>query len=180
MSHRQFYFLVEGSDDHLFMSEIVVPLLVNYQVYFYQYSQTPRNRVRLFINALERMDAPYVYIQDMDQFPCVTARKAKIIQQYSCCDRSYPSNIIIVNQEIESWYLAGIKPELYKQWRLPKCHSTEKVNKERFNQVIPRRYAVRVEFLQDILRNYSVEIACQKNQSFRYFWNRMEQIVREE
>jgi hypothetical protein len=71
--------------------------------------------------------------------------------------------------EIESWYLAG--PEsayLLQQGIHLESGTTDSLTKEMFNQLIPPRMS-RIEFLNEILRHYSLDLGVSRNASFRYF-----------
>jgi len=48
---------------------------------------------------------------------------------------------------------------------------TDKITKEKFNQLIPKNMP-RIDFMQEILKNYDREIAKERNRSFGYFLNK--------
>ena len=77
--------------------------------------------------------------------------------------------IIVVVKEIESWYLAGLDNKVCKQLKIKNFPNTEKVTKEEFNSLIPKKFTSRIDFMLEILKNFSIEIAKKKNTSFRYF-----------
>lgn len=77
--------------------------------------------------------------------------------------------IIVVIKEIESWYLAGLDDEEYKRFEMHTLSNTDDITKEQFNDLIPKKFDSRIDFLLEILKSFSIEIAKQKNKSFRYF-----------
>ena len=77
--------------------------------------------------------------------------------------------IIVVIKEIESWYLAGLDNEVCRQLKINNFADTDNVTKEKFNALIPKKFTSRIDFMLEILKNFSIEIAKQKNNSFRYF-----------
>jgi hypothetical protein len=47
--------------------------------------------------------------------------------------------------------------------------STEDISKKQFNNLIPKGFDSRIDFMLEILKYFSIKIAKQKNKSFRYF-----------
>jgi len=77
--------------------------------------------------------------------------------------------MIVVVKEIEGWYLAGLDNKVCKQFKIDSFANTDNVTKEKFNALIPKKFTSRVDFISEILKNFSIEIAKQKNNSFQYF-----------
>lgn len=169
-SFKQVYIWVEGSDDERFFKQIILPLLNQKydDVQIVPYSKTDPIKKRGFLNSIIQMKADYIFTVDLDYCECITQRKGKIISKLEILN---PENIIVVIREIESWYLAG----------LPKQASTElnikiqgidfdKLTKEEFNRLIPKRFqSSRIDFMQEILNYFNIEEAKKNNTSFKYF-----------
>ena len=79
------------------------------------------------------------------------------------------SKIIVVIKEIESWYLAGLDNKVCRQLKINNFADTDNVTKEKFNALIPKKFTSRIDFMSEILKYFSIEIAKQKNNSFQYF-----------
>ena len=77
--------------------------------------------------------------------------------------------MIVVIKEIESWYLAGLDNEVCRQLKINNFADTDNVTKEKFNALIPKKFTSRIDFMSEILKYFSIEIAKQKNNSFQYF-----------
>ncbi|MDI6767583.1 MAG: hypothetical protein QME52_12240, partial [Bacteroidota bacterium] len=46
---------------------------------------------------------------------------------------------------------------------------TDDTTKEQFNRLIPEKYDSRIDFMSEILNNFSFKTAKRKNRSFKYF-----------
>lgn len=74
----------------------------------------------------------------------------------------------MVIKKIESWYLAGLDDSPCKQLGIPSYTNTEDITKEQFNRLMSKKFDSRIDFMQEILKYFQVEIAKQKNKSFNY------------
>jgi hypothetical protein len=75
---------------------------------------------------------------------------------------------MVVIKEIESWYIAGLRDIESKKFGIQTFSTTDSLTKENFSNLIPKRYDSRLDFMIEILKNFSAETAKQKNKSFRY------------
>ncbi|MGC8785722.1 MAG: hypothetical protein ACP5RN_15235, partial [Armatimonadota bacterium] len=107
---------------------------------------------------------------DINDAPCVTAKKEQVMQTYKLLESE---KVIVVIHEVESWYLAGLDENGCKRLGIRNLDDTSAVSKEQFNQMIPQRVPARAIFLQQILEYFSLEVAKQKNTSFRYLCQRL-------
>lgn len=160
--------LVEGDDDERFFLQIIKPLLQSkYQtIRLVKYANDPPKTRRKLIKSLRDLDAHYFYVTDIDNKPCVTAKKDQVTRELgsSAVDRD---KLIVVVKEIESWYLAGLDENVIRKFKLRTCVSTNDVTKEQFNRVIPITIT-RIGFMLTILENYNLNIAENKNRSLKY------------
>ena len=53
--------------------------------------------------------------------------------------------------------------------KIKKLASADNITKEKFDALIPKKFTSRIDFMLEILKNFSIEIAKQKNNSFKYF-----------
>lgn len=172
MNSKVLYIFVEGDYDEEFFKKILIPKLEEEYSYIkiVQYAQKPKKfeYIKKFIRSILSMDAEYIFVADIDDFPCVTAKKQKIQNKLRNIDEE---RIIVVIKEIESWYLAGLDNTACKKLGI-RTHrnDTNNITKEQFNGlIIPKKDNSRVNLISEILKNFSIEIAMQKNRSFRYF-----------
>ena len=111
------------------------------------------------------MEAGYIYVTDIDNSPCVTAKKQGTQNNLRNIDGD---KTIVVIKEIESWYLAGLSDTECERFQMHTVSVTDTITKEQFNSLIPKKFNSRIDFMSEILKKFSIEIAKQKNRSFRY------------
>jgi hypothetical protein len=75
----------------------------------------------------------------------------------------------VIEKEIESWYLAGLEDTGLTEGGLPVLKNTDTLAKEQFEQLMPRRFDSRIDFMIEALKIFSLEIAKRKNRSLKYF-----------
>lgn len=167
-SYKQLFIWVEGDDDERFFNRIIIPELKKRydMVKVIKYAEMKKEKIDNFIKSIEGMKADYIYFADIDNSPCVTAKKEKIQQERKYIDTS---KIIIVIKEIESWYLAGLDNKASKQLKIGNIETTDNITKESFKDLIPEKFTSRIDFMSEILKIFSIEMAKRKNKSFKYF-----------
>jgi len=172
--YKILFIFIEGQDDGRFFRRIIKPLFeeIYNHVGLWEYAQKSPKVTRTFINNInatstDYLVADYVYVTDINDAPCITYRKQTKQEVFNNIDKD---KIIVVIKEIESWYLAGLDEICSKKCRIPPCSTTDNIAKEQFNNLIPRKFqSSRIDFLQEILKFYQVEVAKRKNKSFKYF-----------
>lgn len=112
---------------------------------------------------------------DSKYYPCISSRKEKRHDEYP----SLPlDRIIIVKEEIESWFLAGISNSLneFKEIEMP--INTEHISKEDFDKMIENsKYDSKISFLKEVSKNYDMDLAIGRNDSLRYFIDKINSIA---
>jgi len=169
MRYNQLFILIEGDDDENFFKQIIKPRLEKEKynlVRLWKYAHIKKERVNNFLKSIKAMGADYIYVADINRAPCVTGRKQEI--QDKLKDIS-TDRIIVVIMEIESWYLAGLDSANSKQFEISFSNATDNLTKEQFNSLILKKFDSRIDFMAEILKYFSIEIAKQRNGSFRYF-----------
>ncbi|RKZ46355.1 MAG: hypothetical protein DRR00_24395 [Candidatus Parabeggiatoa sp. nov. 3] len=162
MQDRLFIF-VEGDDDELFFSRVVKPILKTNCIII-KYAQ--KRKIADYALNIKKMKADYLFVGDIDLKVCVTAKKQNLSNLYKLDE----DKIIIVIKEIESWYLAGLDESRAKRFGIPIVRDTQKIDKETFErEFIPKQFKNKIDFLNEILKVFSIETAKQKNLSFQYF-----------
>ncbi len=178
MAYKRLFIWVEGEYDVKFFEWIIKPILKEKYncVKLIQYAnESPKWRTN-FLRSITAMNADYIYVADINQTPCVTAKKQKIQDEVKNIDND---RIIVVIKEIESWYLAGLDDTNTKKLEI-RTHliTTDNITKEQFNSLMPEKFDSKIDFMLEILRCFSLEIARQKNSSFNYFAEKYIQCVR--
>jgi len=170
MGPKMLYIFVEGNDDERFFRKIVLPKLqkkyVSVKIIKYAQKHKKFEYLKKFIKSIKSIKDDYIYVTDINNSPCVTAKKQKI---YENLDNINTNRILVVIKEIESWYLAGLDANSAKKLRIKKVYTiTDTITKEQFNNLIPKKFDSRIDFMNEILKNFSLEIAQQKNKSLKY------------
>jgi len=170
MDLKTLYVFVEGDDDERFFSAILLPRLREKYggVKVIKYAQKPKKFEYLgkFIRSICSMRADYILVVDIDSSPCVTAKKQEVQGNLKNLSQD---RILVVVKEIEGWYLAGLYKDSAKKLGLKEIpENTNTLTKEDFNRLIPKKFDSRIDFVREILKNFSLEIAQNKNSSLRY------------
>lgn len=164
---RTLYLFLEGHDDERFFLRVLLPLLMNKytNIQVILYAQDPPKVTKKFIRSIRSAGDEYIFAKDLDEAPCITASKTKAINKFQVDD----DNIIIIVKEIECWYLCGLNDICCKKVGIDqRLGNTDNMTKEDFERLIPEGMSC-IEFMQQILERYDIEVGRQKNRSFRYF-----------
>jgi len=170
-SYSRLFIWVEGEDDERFFKNVLKPKLqTKYDsVEIRKYATLKKEKIDNFIKSIEAMGASYIFVTDINNYPCVTAKKEEIQRKFKNIDND---KIIVVIKEIESWYLAGLDDKACKKFRIRNFSETDNIEKDQFNAFIPKKFNSRIDFMLEILKNYSIEDAKQKNRSFKYYFEK--------
>jgi len=170
MEYKGLYIFVEGSDDERFFRKIIEPeLRKRYSsIKIVQYAQMSKDKKKSFIKSIQSIRADYIYVTDINDEPCVTAKKQKVQKELKNIDSD---KIVVLIKEIESWYVAGLSDSVIRKFKIKNLNTvtTDDIDKEKFEKLIPKRFDSRIDFMIEILKNFSIKVAAQKNRSFNYF-----------
>ncbi|MDP3103026.1 MAG: hypothetical protein Q8M95_00285 [Candidatus Methanoperedens sp.] len=172
MGSKLFIF-IEGDDDEKFFGRIIIPMFANkYEtVKLWKYAQEKNERISKFLNSINAMKADYIFVADNNGSPCITDRKQRIENDIQNIDKN---KILVVVREIESWYLAGIDDGSSKKLGIKSFSNTEQINKSAFNDLKPKKFNSRIDFMSEILKLFCIDTAKMKNGSFSYFIEKLE------
>ncbi len=170
MSLKKLYIFVEGQDDEFFFRRIIVPALKPYydDIDVIQYAQMKKSKVDLFVLSIETLNFDYLMFADIDEMETTFDKKRFITGKFLNVRKE---KLLIVIREIESWYLAGLSNKKAEEFHLEPFGSTDDVTKEEFNLVYQRIFHSRIDFMQELIKCYSIESAREKNRSFNYFFS---------
>ena len=168
---KRLFILVEGEDDVRFFGRIIKPLFVSrYEsIEIIPYASIRRVKVNNFLKSVREMNNDYIFVADIDSERSV--RDKKQILYFHFNDIS-GHRIVIVIKEIESWYYAGLSPIAAQDLGVKDLTTTDAIFKEDFNQLMPRHFDSRIDFMFEILKSFSFETAVLKNRSFKFFVQR--------
>ncbi len=170
MKLRKLYIFVEGNDDELFFKKVMLPLFLKQysDVEIFKYAQWKRQKVELFIQSIITLNYDYIFTADIDLLETVNDKKKIIRSRFGNLDNS---KISIVIKEIESWYLAGCTEEMSAVLNIRIPPNTNNITKEDFNEICHHTYRSRIDFMYELLKNFSYDTAKDKNESYKYFVN---------
>jgi hypothetical protein len=172
VQYNRLWILVEGNDDEKLVEKIKHVFEKKYEfVQIWKYAQEPHKKTRGFLNSINSMRSDCFFLRDINQSLCITARKEGVRNTYG--EIVDPNKIIVVIKEIESWYLAGLDDNNCKELGLGAFGRTDEITKEQFDSLIPKRFDSRIDFMQEILKRFSIETAKEKNASFDYFMSKI-------
>ncbi len=173
MEYKRLYVLLEGNDDERFFEGIIKARLSSQysSIQVWQYAQKPPKKTKNFLKSITAIHSDYFFWADINDLPCVTARKEKIRDKYG--ETIDINNLIIVIKEIESWYLAGLNDKARKELRIRTFRKTDNITKEQFDKLMPKKFDSRIDFMVEVLNRFCVEIAKRKNSSFDYFMEKL-------
>lgn len=171
MTYKRLFIWVEGyKDQRFFEAKIKDKFEEKYDwVEIRTWAEMSKKKVCAFLRTIEKMGDDYIFVTDIDNFPCITSRKAKITSKCSDIDEN---KIVIVRSEIEGWYLAGLDSDESKRFKIKDFEDTEKITKEHFNKMCLKKFEHAIPFMIEILDSYCMDTACKKNDSFDYFVNK--------
>ena len=118
--------------------------------------------------------ADYYFLSDVNRSPCVTAKKQSLKNKYK--PKIDENKIVIVVKEIESWYLSGVDDKTCNDLGVKPFQNTNAITKEHFNQLIPKNFDSRIDFMLEVLKRFNMETAKKKNKSFSYFMGKIKKI----
>jgi len=173
--YRCMWILVEGKDDRRFANAVLLPILKKEYDFIgtWEYAQETSKKVTDFLRAVKPMKADCLFLADIDDSPCVTAKKDMLVERLRQALR--PVDAVIVAKEIESWYMAGVDDQACREFGIVSLSHTDDVTKEQFRSLMPKRFNDSVvDFMTEILRGFQIELARGKNRSFSYLMDKLE------
>jgi hypothetical protein len=174
MDYRQLWIFVEGSDDVRFIKSIVLPQLDDAfdNIRVVEYAKMKKDKLDAFLHSVNSTThSDYIFVKDINSSPCITHKKNMICDMFG--QQVANNKVMIVVKEIESWYLAGLDDAHCDSFNISRFSHTNDITKERFNAMIPKQFDSRVDFMIEVLKSYSVNVAKNKNSSFSYFASRV-------
>lgn len=160
---QKIFVFVEGQDDERFFNSI----LAGYDVKIIKYAKEKKVNINNYIKSIKNMpNCDYILVCDID-LKNIKGKKTIILSEFPECEIE---KVIVSIAEIESWYLAGVDKDKAKIMKVKYIDDTNKITKEKFDMLIPKRLC-RLSFMIEILKNYNIDEATKRNNSFRYFIN---------
>jgi hypothetical protein len=168
---RKLALLVEGPSDVRFAESIIVPIASRRydSVKVIAYSGLPTARLNHLIRGLRATGCEYIFMHDFDQGQCIRTRIESTLKLSAELEED---RVVIVREEIESWYLAGVDSIFCLKSGVRWNAVTDGVTKERFRQCMPKAFGSYVDFMIELLKVYSMVEARRRNSSIDYLFSR--------
>lgn len=170
------FIFIEGKHDKIFVDYILSPYLLKEKsmiVHPIPYSKKNPSKINRNIKSKSNH---YLFLSDLDrnETPCITSKKNSRIRKYSNLDSD---KIIIVKEEIESWFLAGIDSNLEQFKNLKVPDNTDSITKEDFDEMLEKHSIDnKNNFLIEVGKNFNLKLACERNTSFKYFLDKIKRL----
>lgn len=179
MEYKVLYLFVEGPDDERFFRSVIEPLIGGRFdfVKYILYAQQSKAIIESLIRPLNHnQNHKYLFVCDMDARGdatfCISERKEK--EHTAFGSNILKDRIIVVREEIESWYYAGIVENDLQKIKMKPISTTENLTKEDFEKLIPKNFTSKTDFMIEILKTFSLQTASEQNPSFSYLLRRLE------
>lgn len=158
------FIFVEGQTDETFLSTFYG--VSTDAVRYIQYSGLKNDKVNSFISSISKMpDCDYMFFADCDGLT-IEETKEKKLSEYELSE----DHFFAVQYEIESWYYAGVSEKWCLKSKLKHFQSdTNFLTKEQFISKL-NKASDKLYIMAQMLSVYDSSLACDRNNSFRYFW----------
>jgi hypothetical protein len=135
------------------------------------YANRKKGIIENYVKTIMEKQEDILCLTDSTHAPCIPGRINDLISNgIGPFDRRA---IIVVVKEIESWYLAGVDGQCCRRIGIPYFDRTEQVNKEEFHSIIAKsKYKPRPACRFEMLKNFNVVLASQRNSSFYRFYSK--------
>ena len=171
--------LIEGNDDQRFIDNVIRPHISKINptlILTIQYAQDRKSNIDKIIQRINAKNQKYILLGDYDSSEkCITLKKDELIETLTHLDNNA---IFIVKDEIESWFLAGMNSdiEIFNEFDIP--DDTEGITKEMFDEMIDEsHFDSRIDLMKEISKSYDFDLATKRNNSFKYFIEKLEKII---
>ena len=173
--YKILHVLVEGDCDESFVDIVIKPWLVVKNRYDdvipFRYAKRERDVIENYIDTVNQKGEDIICLTDSTHAPCISGRIEHLINyEIGTFD---PGRIFVVIKEIEAWYLAGFDSSGCRRIRIRYETRTDGIKKKDFNQIIAKsKYRPRAACRYEMLRNFDLQLASERNRSFYRIFDR--------
>ena len=170
------FIFIEGKHDKIFVDYVLSDYLSkekSISVHPVPYAKKSPSTIN---REIKSKSDNYLFLSDLDsnETPCITSKKDLRTKKYSYLNSD---RVIIVKEEIESWFFAGIDTKIgqFKNFKVP--DDTDLITKEDFDELL-REQSIdnKNSFLIEVGKNFNIELAAQRNASFKYFLDKINKL----
>jgi len=164
--------LIEGNREEDFIKWIVKPIMIGAgkycEVITYKFPRVPKHINESYVRTVLDMNDDILCLTDITGFRSKRDKKEQVQRDH--VGNIGDNKVIIVIREIESWYLAGVRQSYCRRLRIDYYNVTDNIGKKEFHEIIAKsKFKPRGVCCLEMLRNYDVTLAKQKNRSFNCF-----------
>jgi hypothetical protein len=164
----EYIFLIEGGEDERFVREIISTEISN-EVDLYKYEQKTPTEVNKFIQVYTDTHHHHYYLTDLDagQDDCYCCGDREEFERSRFQLESF--EVLVVADEIESWYLAGVPNSIVQKRDVDLPDDFEEADKDVFDNIFTDSdFTSKERFKIEILQRYDYDLARERNDSFAY------------
>lgn len=169
--NKGYVFFVEGDSDMRFVEDVIEPELERPDINTITYSEEPDSHINNLVETFQQMYRDTYLLRDFDKGKedCKNIHDRKQYVQKKFEDIKL-NRIIVVKDEIEGWYLAGIDSEARSTLGIKVPDNTENIGEDEFKQKLHESdFESEVNFQLEIIDRFDIDTAKEKNDSFDYF-----------
>lgn len=166
---KAFFVFVEGDDEERFVRGLLTEKARaqggSVQVIRYAHGKD-RSRAMKVLATLNAAGVDYLFLGDKDSHPCFSSKKASLVADFSANSNS----IVVVEPEIEGWYIAGVTPNERKKLGCTANTNLkpDRCRKQDFDSLMPVRFKDRIQFMLALLKLYDCAEAERCSRSLAY------------
>ena len=169
---EKFYVYVEGRDDERFVGHIIKKYFEIEMLQFITYARESNSQLCSLMEKHIRDNDLHLMFADLDNCDSINTRKKYCHDSYGVDE----NNVIVVNKEIESWYVAGSN-------LLPPGVTPEDIGKEEFKKIIDGKFDQMIKNKHyttaklKILKDFDIGKARNTSSSFKYFYDKIKSLL---
>lgn len=165
-------FFVEGDDDQRFLERIIGPIVSEnfLLVRYFRYASSVPKDVCNTLKTLESAGWHYLFLADRDQNTCITKKREAVCEKMQAVS---PERIVIVDGEIESWYVSGVDSGKAKTIGIKMPRAVETFSKEHLQRSTNRKFPTATDLKLFLLDNYSLTEARTRSNSLAYLCRKL-------
>jgi hypothetical protein len=174
---RKIGIFVEGDDDKRFFKKAIFPYLSDkwpdYTFQIIRHREKNNEEVIKYIKSFKDQECLCFFFRDFDKGPCYSAILEKTTDSFHLLDFR---EIFIVRKSIESWYLSVASKKFLAKHQIDiDSINTEDISKNKFKGLFHSENDSLIKI--KILMNINIEVAKERNQSFKRFIQKMEDLI---
>jgi hypothetical protein len=165
---KYFVICVEGDDDERFVKSVLQPRIAGTTdpLLCFKYAEERIEKVNLFLETVAALGWSYILLCDLDDCPDRDIRCEQVRATFRPLEHE---QIVVVEREIESWYLSGLNDIDASELDVQPIRRTDRIGKTALERAAHGCGRPLVDFKVELLRRFDVQTARLRNTSFDEF-----------